>query len=102
VAHITGGGLVENIPRILPDNTCARLDSTRWPRPSIFTWLQKHGHIDKHEMERTFNCGIGMVIVVAKRDAQATIELLERNGVEAYEVGAIVERKEGEPQTVVV
>ncbi|HUQ28967.1 MAG TPA: phosphoribosylformylglycinamidine cyclo-ligase [Usitatibacter sp.] len=102
VAHITGGGLVENIPRVLPDNTCARLDSARWPRPSIFDWLQKHGHIDRLEMQRTFNCGIGMVLVVAKPDAQATLELLEKNGVQAYEVGAIVERKEGEPQTVVV
>ena len=65
-------------------------------------WLQRHGHIDKIEMERTFNCGIGMVLIVGKRDAQATLELLKENGVEAYEIGAITERKEGEPQTVVV
>ena len=102
VAHITGGGLVENIPRVLPGNACARLDSTRWPRPAIFGWLQRHGHIDKTEMERTFNCGIGMVLIVAKRDGEATLELLKENDVEAYEIGAITERKEGEPQTVVV
>ena len=102
LAHITGGGLLENIPRVLPENTCARLESARWPRPAIFDWLQRYGHIDKHEMERTFNCGIGMALVVAKADAQETIEVLRENGVEAYEAGAIVERKEGEPQTVVV
>ena len=102
IAHITVGGLTENVPRVLPDNTCARLDSSRWPRPAIFAWLQRHGHIDKHEMERTFNCGIGMVVIVAKRDAQETIEALKEHGVDAYEIGAIVERKEGEPQTVVV
>ena len=102
VAHITGGGLVENIPRVLPDAVCARLDSSRWPRPAIFDWLQRHGHIDKAEMERTFNCGIGMVLVVARRDTQAAIDLLKENGVDAFEVGAIVERKEGTPQTVVV
>ncbi len=102
LAHITGGGLTENIPRVLPAKTCARLDSSRWPRPAIFDWLQRHGHIDKREMERTFNCGIGMVVIVAKGDAEATIEMLKNDGVTAFEIGAIVERKEGEPQTVVV
>jgi len=102
VAHITGGGLTENIPRVLPENTCARLESTRWPRLPIFDWLQKHGHIEQAEMHRTFNCGIGMVLIVAKADAAATIATLQAGGVEAYEVGSIVKRQEGEPQTVVV
>ena len=102
VAHITGGGLTENIPRVLPENTCARLESTRWPRLPIFDWLQKHGHIELAEMHRTFNCGIGMVLIVAKADADATIATLQAGGVEAYEVGSIVKRQEGEPQTVVV
>jgi len=102
VAHITGGGLTENIPRVLPENTCARLESTRWPRLPIFDWLQKHGHIEQAEMHRTFNCGIGMVLIVAKADADATIATLQAGGVEAYEVGSIVKRQEGEPQTVVV
>jgi phosphoribosylformylglycinamidine cyclo-ligase len=102
IAHITGGGLLENIPRVLPEGTCARLDSTRWPRPAIFDWLQRHGHIDKVEMERTFNCGIGMVVVVAKADAESTIDILKQNGVDAYDIGAITQRKEGEPQTVVI
>jgi len=102
MAHITGGGLLENIPRVLPQNTQAKLDEARWPRPAIFDWLQRHGHIDRTEMHRTFNCGVGMVLVVAKKDAQAAIESLKEHGVEAYEIGAIVERKEGEPQAVVV
>jgi len=102
VAHITGGGLTENIPRVLPENTCARLESTRWPRLPIFDWLQKHGHIEQAEMHRTFNCGIGMVLIVAKADADATIATLQAGDVEAYEVGSIVKRQEGEPQTVVV
>jgi phosphoribosylformylglycinamidine cyclo-ligase len=101
IAHITGGGLLENIPRVLPDKTCARLDPSLWPRPAIFDWLQRYGHIDKAEMERTFNCGIGMVLVVARGDAKTAIDVLAQHGVDAYEVGAIVERKEGEPQTVV-
>ncbi len=102
LAHITGGGLLENIPRVLPDNTCARLEASRWPRPAIFDWLKRHGHIDEAEMQRTFNCGIGMVLIVAKGDAQAAIALLKQHEVDAFEIGAIVERKEGEPQTVVV
>jgi phosphoribosylformylglycinamidine cyclo-ligase len=102
MAHITGGGLLENIPRVLPQNTQAKLDEARWPRPAIFDWLQRHGHIDRTEMHRTFNCGVGMVLVVAKKDAQAAIESLKEHGVEAYDIGSIVERKEGEPQAVVV
>jgi phosphoribosylformylglycinamidine cyclo-ligase len=102
VAHITGGGLTENIPRVLPENACARLESGRWPRPAIFEWLQRKGNIEDAEMQRTFNCGLGMVLVVAAQDAQATIEALAENATEAFEVGAIVERKAGQPQTVVV
>jgi phosphoribosylformylglycinamidine cyclo-ligase len=101
VAHITGGGLLENIPRVLPENTAARLEATRWPRLPIFDWLQKHGHIELSEMHRTFNCGIGMVLVVARQDAEATIATLAANGAEAYDIGAIVKRAQGEPQTVV-
>ena len=101
IAHITGGGLVENIPRVLPDHACARLESARWPRLAIFDWLQRHGHIADDEMHRTFNCGLGMVAVVAKEHARDAIELLAAHRVPAFEVGAIVERKEGEPQAVV-
>ncbi|HEX7607074.1 MAG TPA: phosphoribosylformylglycinamidine cyclo-ligase [Usitatibacter sp.] len=102
LAHITGGGLTENIPRVLPENACARLEARRWPRPGIFDWLQKRGHIADAEMQRTFNCGIGMAIIVARADVAATLEALAAQGCEAYEIGAIVERGAGEPQTVVV
>ena len=102
LAHITGGGLTENIPRVLPETVGARLDRSRWPRPAVFDWLQKRGHIEDAEMHRTFNCGIGMALVVAQANVQAALEALGQEGAEAYEIGAIVERKAGEPQTVVV
>jgi phosphoribosylformylglycinamidine cyclo-ligase len=102
LAHITGGGLTENIPRMLPANVCARLEGARWKRPVIFDWLQKQGNIDDAEMQRTFNCGIGMVLVVDREDAQKTVDLFTERAVEAFEVGTIVERKPGEPQMVVV
>jgi phosphoribosylformylglycinamidine cyclo-ligase len=102
LAHITGGGLTENIPRVLPANACAKLDSSLWKRPAIFDWLQRHGHIDNAEMERTFNCGIGMVLVVAKGDVPAALEAFREQGTEAAVIGEIVGREEGQPQTVVV
>jgi phosphoribosylformylglycinamidine cyclo-ligase len=102
IAHITGGGLTENIPRVLPANAAARIDRSKWKSPAIFDWLQKHGNIEDAEMHRTFNCGIGMTLVVAKEDAEKAVELFASLGVEAYDIGQIVERKAGEPQTVVV
>jgi phosphoribosylformylglycinamidine cyclo-ligase len=102
IAHITGGGLTENIPRVLPENVCARLDRSKWHRPAVFDWLQKKGHIEDAEMHRTFNCGVGMVLVVGKAEAAATLAAFAAEGVEAMEVGEIVERQAGEPQTVVV
>ena len=101
IAHITGGGLTENIPRILPQNACAQLDASRWPRPKIFDWLQRQGQIEESEMQRTFNCGIGMVLVVSKHEADAAIEALAHEGVQAYEIGAIAARAPGGPQTLV-
>jgi phosphoribosylformylglycinamidine cyclo-ligase len=101
IAHITGGGLLENIPRVLPATMRARLEESRWPRLAIFDWLQRYGHIDRAEMHRTFNCGVGMVLVVSKKDVQAAIGTLGENGAQAFEIGEIVERKEGEPQVVV-
>jgi phosphoribosylformylglycinamidine cyclo-ligase len=102
LAHITGGGLTENIPRVLPATVTARLEAARWQRPAIFDWLKKHGAVDEAEMQRTFNCGLGMVIVVAKGDAQAAIQALAAAGCEALEVGSIVKREGDGPQTVVV
>ena len=102
IAHITGGGLTENIPRVLPPGVCAKLEASRWPRQKIFQWLKRHGNIEDAEMYRTFNCGIGMVLIVTAAEAKATIDSLAANGVEAFEIGSIVERAEGAAQTVVV
>jgi phosphoribosylformylglycinamidine cyclo-ligase len=102
LAHITGGGLTENIPRVLPANTCARLERSRWPMPPIFDWLQRQGGIEDAEMARTFNCGIGMALVVAKADAAKALGILGDLGVPAFEIGGIVEREAGRPQTVVL
>jgi len=102
IAHITGGGLTENIPRVLPEKACARLESERWPMPKIFDWLQRHGRIQADEMRRTFNCGIGMVMIVARGDVKATLDTLCASDVDAYEIGSIVEREANGPQVVVV
>ena len=102
LAHITGGGLTENIPRVLPETVCAQLEARRWPRPKIFDWLKRHGNLEDAEMYRTFNCGIGMALVVAKGDVKAAIDGLAEFGVEAFEIGAIVARAAGGAQTVVV
>ena len=101
LAHITGGGLVENIPRVIPERLAARLEASRWPRPAVFDWLQKRGNIDEAEMQRTFNCGLGMVAIVAKADAAAALAALAADGVEAWEVGGIVKREADGPQAVV-
>jgi len=102
LAHITGGGLTENVPRVLPEPACARLEAGTWPRPAIFDWLQRTGEIEEPEMHRTFNCGIGMAMVVPKAQAGAALASLAAHGVEAYEIGAIVARAPGGAQTVVV
>jgi phosphoribosylformylglycinamidine cyclo-ligase len=102
IAHITGGGLVENVPRVLPAGTAARLEKSRWPRPAVFGWLQEQGNVPEAEMHRTFNCGIGMVLVLAKEHAAAAIASLGIHGVPAWEVGAVVPRSGDAPQTVVV
>ncbi|MES2355225.1 MAG: phosphoribosylformylglycinamidine cyclo-ligase [Pseudomonadota bacterium] len=101
MAHITGGGLTENIPRILSDNLTARLDKTAWQRPAIFNWLQEHGSIDENEMHRVFNCGIGMIVVIAKEHADAAISQLKSAGETVSRIGEIGARKDGEAQTVV-
>jgi len=89
LAHITGGGLTENIPRVLPANTTARIDAAGWPRPAVFQWLQENGNIDSTEMLRTFNCGIGMVVCVAAKDAARAQSILEHAGETVYVIGNI-------------
>ena len=88
-AHITGGGLTENIPRVLPDGTAAHIDTSRWPRPAVFSWLQEQGRIAEDEMLRTFNCGIGMVVCVSPEDAGQATQLLRAAGETPYEIGTI-------------
>ncbi len=101
IAHITGGGLVENIPRVLPENTCAVLDRATWSLPPVFAWLQENGRVEDAEMHRVFNCGIGMVLVVAPAHADAAVAALRANGENAWIAGTIRDRKAGEPQTLV-
>ena len=89
LSHITGGGLMENPPRILPDNTLARIDGGAWPLPPLFKWLAEIGGIDALEMARTFNCGIGMIVVVGAGDVAAATELFEAMGETVWTVGVI-------------
>ena len=101
LAHITGGGLVGNVPRILPAGTRAVLRKAAWPRPEVFNWLQRNGRVAEEEMFRVFNCGIGMVVVVPRDKVQMATALLEREGERVFEIGAI-EQSAGEPEAVVV
>jgi phosphoribosylformylglycinamidine cyclo-ligase len=89
LAHITGGGLTDNIPRVLPDGFEAVLERKSWPKEVIFDWLQHHGKISDAEMYRVFNCGIGMTVHVAAEDAQAAIALLEQAGQPALVIGEV-------------
>jgi phosphoribosylformylglycinamidine cyclo-ligase len=101
MAHITGGGLVENTHRMFPGGVAARLDRARWPRPAIFDWLQRAGNIADAEMHRVFNCGIGMIVVVAAGDAERAIASLTESGESAYQIGSVVPHAPGEPATLV-
>jgi phosphoribosylformylglycinamidine cyclo-ligase len=95
-AHITGGGLLKNLPRVLPDSLAATLEIANWPRPPVFTWLQKAGGVDETELLRTFNCGIGMALIVSAEDAPAATTLLEGAGETVFSIGKIVSRADGE------
>lgn len=101
MAHITGGGLVENIPRVLQDHLTAVLKKDAWNMPSLFGWLQKHGHVAEEEMHRVFNCGIGMVVIVSPENADKAISRLNASGETAYLIGEIRQRAGDEPQTIV-
>jgi len=89
LAHITGGGLLENIPRVLPDKISAVLESSSWTRPAIFNWLQQQGNIAETEMYRTFNCGIGMVVCVAAANADNAMKILQNAGETVWKIGEI-------------
>ena len=102
MAHITGGGLTENIPRVLPDAVTAVVEKKSWVAPAVFAWLQEHGKVDDAEMARTFNCGIGMVVIVAKEAAETAKAHLQAAGESVFTIGEIRARAVGEAQTIVV
>ncbi|WP_262695272.1 phosphoribosylformylglycinamidine cyclo-ligase [Kordiimonas aquimaris] len=89
LSHITGGGFLENIPRVMPNDLLADIDTGTWELPDIFQWLQAKGNIETREMARTFNCGIGMVAVVGPNNVDATKKILEANGETVFEIGVI-------------
>lgn len=101
LAHITGGGLTENVPRVLPAGLTADLERARWTRPPVFDWLQQAGGVDDAEMHRVFNCGIGMVVVLDPAHAAAARALLARHDMDSWDIGAIRASAPGEAPTVV-
>ena len=102
MAHITGGGLTENVPRVLPDGVKAVIEQANWNRPKLFDWLQKEGNVAESEMHRVFNCGIGMVVIVARENVSQALHLLYAAGEKAVEIGRIEPRSDGEAQTIVL
>ena len=90
ISHITGGGLLENIPRVLPKNLAAKLNSNSWETPEIFNWIQDQGKIDSNEMYRVLNCGVGMIVIVPKESLDDSIRLLNSNGEDSWLIGEIV------------
>jgi phosphoribosylformylglycinamidine cyclo-ligase len=102
LAHITGGGIVENVPRILPAGLAARIERAAWRLPPLFQWLKAEGGIATAELYRVFNCGIGMAVVVAPADAARAVRTLEAAGATAWRIGRIERRKKNGPQVVIV
>ena len=91
LAHITGGGITENVPRILGDDLHAEIDASSWQQGGVFDWLQRHGNIETDEMRRTFNCGVGMIVVVSQAAAEPALDTLQGAGENAWVVGRIAE-----------
>lgn len=101
LSHITGGGFWENIPRVLPANTKAVVNGSSWQWPEIFNWLQEKGNITTHEMYRTFNCGVGMMIVVPADKVEQSLEILKAHGENAWHLGEIQTASDDEEQVVI-
>ena len=101
LAHITGGGITGNVPRVLPDNLRAVIEKAAWPRPEVFQWLQRAGNVAEDEMHRVFNCGIGMVVLVDAADAGRAAEHLRASGETVYEIGSIEKGPGGEADCIV-
>ena len=102
MAHITGGGLTENVPRVLPEGLQAVIHSNSWTRSPLFQWLQQAGNISDDEMHRVFNCGIGMVVIVSANDADKAREILSAQGETVFTLGEIRALPVGEAPTVVI
>lgn len=100
IAHLTGGGFWENIPRVLPEGTQAVIDESSWQWPAVFSWLQQTGNVSRHEMYRTFNCGVGMIIALPAVEADAAIALMNANGEKAWKIGTIA-ASTGEERVVI-
>ncbi len=101
LSHITGGGFWENIPRVLPDSAQAIIDGDSWQWPEIFNWLQEKGNITTHEMYRTFNCGVGMILVVPADSVEQSLKILNDNGENAWHIGEIAAMQPGAEQVVI-
>jgi len=101
LSHITGGGLLENIPRVLPTDCCAQIDQSSWKRAPIFDWLQQNGNVESNEMYKTFNCGVGMVLVVSADELETAITLLNESGETAWHLGEITELDDQQQVTFV-
>ncbi len=97
IAHITGGGLIDNIPRVLPGHCAARIDASSWQLPPVFEWLKSAGNIDDMEMFRTFNCGVGMVLAVAEQERDSCLRNLAELGEQAWCIGHIEDRNDQAP-----
>jgi phosphoribosylformylglycinamidine cyclo-ligase len=102
LAHITGGGLLENVPRIMPARLAARIERAAWNLPPLFQWLKEEGNIADAELYRVFNCGIGMVAVVGAAEAGAALKALRSAGESAWRIGRVVRREKNGPQVVIV
>jgi phosphoribosylformylglycinamidine cyclo-ligase len=102
MAHVTGGGLTENVPRMLPPGVQARLERGSWSRPPVFDWLADQGRVGEAEMLRVFNCGIGMAVVVAPEHEARATRLLAAAGERVFRIGTIVPRDDAAPAAVVV
>ncbi len=102
MAHITGGGLTGNVPRVLPKNVAAVIERSAWTLPPLFQWLQEEGNVADDEMYRVFNCGIGMVVIVAAQDADQATDGLAASGETVYRLGRIEARQSGQAQTLII
>ncbi|HHE3611103.1 TPA: phosphoribosylformylglycinamidine cyclo-ligase [Pasteurella multocida] len=101
ICHLTGGGFWENIPRVLPKNVKAVIDESSWEWQPVFKWLQEKGNIDTHEMYRTFNCGVGMIIALPQEDVDTALGLLKQTGEKAWVIGQIEHATDGEEQVII-